>query len=273
MKKLCLLTAMFMVFANFTACSQKEETAKPASSPETTISSEKSEEFTLTIFAASSLTEALEEIAELYKKENPNITLSFNFDSSGKLQTQIENGAEADLFISAAQKQMNTLEEAKLIDISTREDLLENKVVLVVPESSTKGITSFEDCLTDKVSLMSIGNADVPVGQYTEEIFTYLGGWDTIQSKSSMGSSVKEVLSQVESGSVDCGIVYSTDAVTSTGVKSIATAPENSHKPVSYPIAVLENAEHSQGAIDFIEFLNSETASEVFTEIGFGIVD
>jgi molybdate transport system substrate-binding protein len=272
MKKLfALLLTAGLLLTNLAACSEKEETAKPTASPE--VSSTESAEVTLTIFAASSLTEALNEISELYKKEKPNVTLSFNFDSSGKLQTQIENGAEVDLFISAAQKQMNALEDAKLIDTSTREDLLVNKVVLVVPKDSTKDITSFEDCLTDKVSLMSIGNADVPVGQYTEEIFKYLGGWDTIQAKSSMGSSVKEVLSQVESGSVDCGIVYSTDAATSSGVKPVATAPEDSHKPVTYPVAILQGAENVQAAADFTEFLNSETASGVFTEIGFGIVD
>jgi len=229
------------------------------------------EPVTLNVFAAASLTEALNEIAELYKTTAPEVTLSFNFNSSGTLQTQIENGAEADLFLSAGQRQMNALAGA-YIDDATRKDLLVNSVVLIVPQGSTIGISSFEDCLTDKVSLMAIGNADVPVGQYSEEIFKFLNGWDIVSAKASLGSNVKEVLSQVESGSVDCGVVYSTDAATANGVTVVADAPAGSHQPVVYPAAVVKNSPNAEAAGAFLDYLSSPQAATVFEKIGFTVV-
>jgi molybdate transport system substrate-binding protein len=229
------------------------------------------EKFSLTIFAAASLTEALNEIAELYKVSVPEATLAFNFDSSGKLQTQIENGAEADLFFSAGQKQMDAIAES-YIDAATRKDLLVNKVVLIVPQNSTKGIASFEDCLGGKVSLLAIGNSSVPVGQYAEEVFRFLNGWDIISAKASLGTNVKEVLSQVESASVDAGVVYSTDAATAKNVKVAAQAPNGSHKPAVYPAAVLKKSTQAQAAKAFLDFLSSPEATVVFEKIGFEIV-
>ena len=226
---------------------------------------------TLNVFAAASLTEALNEIAELYKKEAPQVTLSFNFHSSGALQTQIENGAEADLFLSAGQRQMNAL-SGVYIDDATRKDLLVNSVVLIVPDGSTKGISSFQDCLTAKVSLMALGNSDVPVGQYSEEIFKFLNGWDVVRAKSSLGANVKEVLSQVETGSVDCGVVYSTDAATANGVTVVADAPSGSHQPVVYPAAVIKSSPNAQAAQAFLNYLSSPTAAAVFERIGFTVV-
>jgi len=205
----------------------------------------------------------------LYAKEAPNVKLVFNFDSSGKLQTQIENGAEADIFLSAAEKQMDALES--YIVSTSRKDLLLNKVVLIVPEGEDKGIASFDDIATDKVSLIALGNADVPVGQYSEEIFTTLGTWDAISKKASLGSNVKEVLSQVENGSVDCGIVYSTDAATSNGVTIIAEAPEGSHKAIVYPAAVLSASQSQEAAQAFLDYLNMPEAEKVFEKIGFEI--
>jgi molybdate transport system substrate-binding protein len=229
---------------------------------------------TLNVFAAASMTEALNEIAELYKVENPEVTLVFNFDSSGKLQTQIENGAEADLFLSAATKQMTALADGGFVDIATQKDLLVNKVVLIVPGDSAKGITSYEDVPTDKVSLIALGNADVPCGQYAEEIFRSLGSWDTIQSKISFGGNVKEILSQVESGSVDAGVVYSTDVATATGdVKIVADAPEGSHTPVVYPAAVLNESGNIEAAQGFLDYLSTSDAVEVFEKIGFTMAD
>jgi len=220
----------------------------------------------LTIFAAASLTEALNEIATLYK----GTTLTFNFESSGTLQKQIENGAEADLFISAGQKQMDAIAETH-INATTRKDLLVNQVVLIVPKNSKKNIKSFEDCLTDKVSLLAIGNSSVPVGQYAEEIFKYLNGWDKITAKASLGSNVKEVLSQVENASVDAGVVYATDAATAKNVKVAAKAPSGSMKPAVYPAAVLKNSKHAQEAKAFLNFLSSPKAVAVFKKIGFEI--
>jgi len=225
---------------------------------------------TLNVFAAASLTEALTEIGALYQKAQPGVTLSFNFHSSGALQTQIENGAEADLFISAGQRQMNALAGA-FIDDDTRKDLLVNSVVLIVPQGSTKGISSFEDCLTAKVSLMALGNADVPVGQYSEEIFKFLKGWDIVIKKASLGGNVKEVLSQVETGSVDCGVVYSTDAATAKNVTVVANAPEGSHQPVVYPAAVIKNSPNAQAAKVFLDYLSSPQAVTVFEKIGFTV--
>jgi len=221
----------------------------------------------LTIFAAASLTEALNEIATLYKAS----TLTFNFESSGTLQKQIENGAEADLFISAGQKQMDAIAET-YIDAATRKDLLVNKVVLIVPKNSKKNLKSFEDCLTDKVSLLAIGNSSVPVGQYAEEIFKSMNGWEKITAKASLGTNVKEVLSQVENASVDAGVVYATDAATAKNVKIVAWAPAKSHKPAIYPAAVLKNSKQAQEAKAFLDFLSSPKAVAVFKKIGFEMV-
>jgi molybdate transport system substrate-binding protein len=245
-------------------------TAPPAPSPSP--SPVAAQPATLNVFAAASLTEALNEIAARYKAKTPGVTLTFNFDSSGKLQNQIESGAEADLFLSAAQKQMDGLESGGLIDVETRKDLLENKVVLIVPQDGAKGIASFEDLLTDKVTLMALGNADVPVGQYSEEIFKSLGGWDIVAKKASLGTNVKEVLSQIESGSVDCGVVYASDAATAKGVKVAADAPEGSHQPVLYPAAMLKGSSNAKAAKAFLDYLSTPEAAAVFERIGFTVV-
>jgi len=227
---------------------------------------------TLNVFAAASLTEALTEIATLYKASAPAVTLAFNFDSSGKLQTQIENGAEADVFFSAGKKQMDAL-AACCVDAATRKDLLVNKIVLIVPKGSKAGIKSFQDCLTDKVKLIALGNSSVPVGQYSEEIFKNLNGWDKVSAKASLGTNVKEVLSQTESGSVDCGVVYATDAATSKGgITIVATAPEGSHAPAVYPIGVLKKTTNAEAAKAFVNFLSTPKAVAVFEKIGFNIV-
>jgi molybdate transport system substrate-binding protein len=200
----------------------------------------------LIVFAAASMTEAMNAIAELYKAVAPNVTVVYNFDSSGTLQTQIEEGAEADVFISAGQKQMNALDgplpptrtpRAGFVLQGTRFDLLTNTIVLIVPEGSDKGIASFEDVATDKVQLLAVGNSDVPVGQYAQDVFEYLGIWDQLNSdgKITFGSNVKEVLAQVESAAVDCGVVYVSDAATGTGITVVATRARGSHKPLTIP--------------------------------------
>ena len=233
----------------------------------------KQEPVTLNVFAAASLTESLNEIAALYKAKNPAVTLSFNFDSAGRLQTQIENGAEADLFISAGIKQMNALVDGGYIDTATRKNLLTNKIVLIVPSDSKKGITSFNDVSTDKVSLFALGNASTPAYQYAEEIFKSLGIWDAIQPKVSFGSNIKEVLSQVESKSVDAGLVFSTDVATAKGDVIIVTgAPEGSHSPVVYPAAVLKGIENSNTAKAFLDYLSKAEAVAVFEKIGFSMI-
>jgi molybdate transport system substrate-binding protein len=257
MKKLFIIISCIALLAGLGGC--KKERVSSASQPAE-----------LTIFAAASLTEALTEISELYIAANPGTKINFNFDSSGKLQTQIENGAEADLFISAGVRQMDAI--PGYIDAATRKDLLVNNVVLIVPKGSTKGISSFEDCLTSKVSLIALGNESVPVGQYSQEIFEYLKGWNTVVAKASLGSNVKEVLSQVESASVDCGVVYSTDAATAKGVQVVASSPAGSHSPVIYPAAVLKGSVEPEAAKAFLDYLSSPGAVAVFEKIGFGVI-
>ena len=225
----------------------------------------------LFVSAAASLTDVLAEISEGYKAVAPNVTLTFNFDSSGTLQTQIEEGAPADIFFSAAQKQMTALKDKGLTVDDTIKNMLLNKVVLIVPANSDKGIASFEDVTTDKVKLIAVGEASVPVGQYTEEIYTTLGTWDAVKSKANFGANVRAVLAWVETGDVDCGIVYATDAATTDLVKVVAEAPEGTHKPVVYPAAVLKNARHPNEAKAFIDYLSGPEATAAFEAAGFSI--
>ncbi len=269
-KMLTVLLTLTLALAVTPVLAETAQTAQPAQTE-------------LIVFGAASMTEALTQISELYEAAHPEIKLVFNFDSSGTLQTQIEEGAEADIFVSAGQKQMNALDATASADANpdkqdfvlsdTRFDLLTNTVVLIVPEGSDRGITSFEDVATDKVSLVALGNSDVPVGQYAQDVFTYLGVWDQLNSegKITFGTNVKEVLSQVESGAVDCGVVYISDAVTGTGITVVAAAPEGSHKPVNYPAAVLKGTKHEAEARAFLEYLKGEECAKVFTDIGFQV--
>ena len=237
------------------------QTAEPDAEP--------AEDIELHISAAASLTDVIDELIAEYKELAPNVTLVPTYDSSGTLQTQIEEGAPADVFISAAQKQMDSLEQQELIDTASRLDLLLNKVVLIVPKDSESDIASFEDVATDKVSMVAIGNDTVPVGQYTQEIYTSLGLWDEVSAKANLGENVRAVLSWVESGDVDCGIVYATDAASTENVTVICEAPEDSHLPVIYPAAVLAGSENSEAAGDFLDFLSSDTAVAAFEKAGF----
>ena len=250
---------------------------------ETTSAAPEGEAVELNIFAAASMTETLTEIADLYKEVAPNVTLVYTFDSSGTLKDQIEMGADCDIFLSAAQKQMNQLDASNtaentdgldFVDTDTRMDLLENKVVLVVPEGNPAGVTSFEDVGTDKVSLIALGNSDVPVGQYAQEIFTTLGLWEDLNAsqKITFGTNVKEVTSQVEEGAVDCGVVYATDAY-SAELTVAAEAPEGSCQPAVYPVAVLKNSAHPEEAKAFLDYLTSEEASQVFASVGFSVLN
>lgn len=223
----------------------------------------------LYISAAASLTDVLTEIAGYYKEVAPNVTLTFSFDSSGTLQTQIEEGAPSDLFISAAQKQMNALEEKGLILPESRINLLENKVVLIVPAGSDIGIDSFADVAGNKVSMVAIGDESVPVGQYTQTIYENLGLWEQVRAKATLGENVRAVLAWVESGDVDCGIVYATDAATTEGVTMICEAPEGTCDQVIYPAAVLASTKYQDEARAFLDYLRSDTAVTAFEAAGF----
>ena len=230
----------------------------------------------LNVFAAASMTESLEDLKEVFEEENPGINLVFNFDSSGTLKTQIAEGAACDVFISAAKKQMDELDPNRAskasditIDPNTRFDLLENEVVLAVKEDSNKDIRSFDDIKKDVVETIALGNADVPVGQYSESLLKNMGIWEMIQDKISFGSNVKEVTSWVTEGAVDCGIIYSTDAK-AAGLKIVDTAdPDMLDKKVIYPAALIENSPNREASEKFLEFLKTDRAMEVFAKYGF----
>lgn len=232
----------------------------------------------LVVFAAASLKETLTTLGESYMKQNPNIRLTFNFDSSGTLKTQIEEGAACDIFLSAGQKQMNALDKAKegsdFVLEDTRFDILENKVVLAVPEGNPAGLAGFDDLskrLNEGGIMLALGNSDVPVGQYTLKIFAYYGLDEAaMQAKEVLTycSNVKEVTTQVSEAVVDCGIIYQTDAF-SAGLTVLDTATAEMCGQVIYPAAVLNVTEHEAEAKAFLEFLTGDEADAEFEKVGF----
>lgn len=255
------------------ASASSEAVASSAASSAAASSEASGESVQLTVFAAASLTETLNEIAEQYKTVAPNVELVFNFDSSGTLKTQIEEGADCDLFLSAAQKQMNALQDEDLINTNTRVDLLENKVVLAVPEGNPADIQSFEDIGTDRCKRIALGNEDVPVGSYSVEILTNLGILDELESgnKITYGSNVKEVTTQVKEAAADCGIVYATDAF-SAGLETVDQATAEECGPVIYPAALTASTEHADEAQAFLDYLTTDDAAAIFESVGFAMV-
>ena len=242
------------------------------------ISESKSE---IIVFAASSMTETLNQIKPMYESKNPNVKITYNFDSSGTLLKQILAGADCDVFISAAQKQMNQLDISKnekdnpdkndYVLNGTRINLLENKVALSVPDGNPKDIKDFNDLKTDKLSLLAIGNSDVPVGSYTLEILNYIGKPAEEfekESKITYGSNVKEVTSQVKQGTVDAGIIYATDAK-SASLQVVDLATKDMCKQVIYPAAVLKNTKNELEAKKYLDYLKSDEAMKVFESVGF----
>ncbi|WP_297248486.1 molybdate ABC transporter substrate-binding protein [uncultured Brachyspira sp.] len=222
------------------------------------------------VLAAASLTDVLTELANNYKTGT---TVTFSFASSGALQTQIEAGSPADIFFSAAQKQMDALQEKDLIDTDTRKDLLENKVVLISPTNSTLNIKSFTDMTNANVSKIGLGEPkSVPVGQYSEEILSNLSILDTVKQKAVYGSDVRNVLSWVRTGEVDCGIVYATDAQIANDINIIAEAPEGTHKKVIYPIAIVKSSANKEEAKKFIDYISNDKAAEAFKNYGFTVI-
>ena len=278
-KLLSLLLALALVFS-LAACSSKTDDI----TTDDTQGDANAESVDLVVFAAASMTETLTQIAEMYKKVAPNVNITYNFDSSGKLLTQISEGADCDLFISAAPQQMNAMDGSliddkdknpdglDLIVTDSRIDLLENKVTLAVPEGNPKGIESFDqlaELLKSGDIMLAIGNSDVPVGQYTLKIFNYYGIDETaVANKLTYGNNVKEVASQVSEGAVDCGIIYATDAF-SGGLTVVDTAMPEMCGQVIYPAAVLKNSQHAEQAEDFLTYLQSDAADAVFEAVGF----
>lgn len=231
---------------------------------------EKEEPVELLIAAAASLEYSYEdELIPMFEEENPGITVKGTYDSSGKLQTQIEEGIEADVFMSAATKQMNALVEESLVDKDSVVNLLENKIVLITSVDSGLELSDFTDIT--KAETIAIGDpASVPVGQYSEEALTNLGLWEEVSAKASFGTNVTEVLNWVAEGSADAGIVYATDAATTDKVKVVAEAPaESLAEPAIYPVGVVTASANKEAAQKFVEFLQSEEAIKVFEEYGF----
>ena len=277
------------------AAADETEAADTASEEETTEAEEPAEETADTaenvevvVFAAASMTETLTEISEMYKEVAPNVTLTFNFDSSGTLKTEIQEGAACDLFISAGQTQMNQLdinadpevntEGLDFVDEDSRVDILENRVTLCVTPDNEAGLESFDDmaaALQDGSILMAMGNSDVPVGQYTQRILEYYGLNEEELAASgviSYGSNVKEVATQIAEGSVDCGVIYCTDAY-SEGLNIVDYATEDMCGQVIYPAAVLKTAAHPEEAQAFLDYLQTDECMAVFEEVGFSGVE
>ena len=224
----------------------------------------------LTISAAVSLKDALTEIQANYQKKSPNVKLIYNLGASGSLQKQIEQGAPADIFISAAPGQMNELEKKNLVNKATRKNLVENKLVLIVPQDSKLGLTKFEDLTKPEVKQISVGEpAVVPAGQYAQQVLTKLNVWDQAKAKAVLAKDVRTVLTYVETGNVDAGIVYKTDAASSSKVKIAAIAPEGSHQPIIYPAAVLSGAKNSKAAEEFLAYMAGPEGKKVFEKYGF----
>ena len=273
--------------AALTACGGAASSTAASVASSAAASSQAAQSVELIVFAAASLTETLTAIGETYSAENPGVTFRFNFDSSGTLKTQIQEGADCDLFISAGQKQMDQLDIMALADVNkdrldfvdsdTRVDLLENKVVLCVPEGSDKGIDSF-DALAEHLKaqdiLFCMGNSDVPVGQYTQKILAYYDLDEEALAAAGVityGSNVKEVTTQITEASVDAGVVYCTDAF-SAGLPPVDEATKEMCGQVIYPAAVLKAAPNAEAAKEFLAYLQTDRAATVFEGVGFSAV-
>ena len=292
-KIFALLLALVMMFSLLVGCgstktdnqnvSNGAETDNTVNTPETPNEPE-AEPVELIVFAAASMTETLTELGNKYMEENKNVTIVFNFDSSGTLKTQIQEGADCDVFISAGQKQMNQLDINASAEVNTdgldfvlagtRFNILENKVALAVPDGNPKGIKSYDDLiagLKDGSVMLAMGNSDVPVGQYTQKILKYYElSEEELAAKGviTYGSNVKEVTTQVSEATVDCGIIYQTDAF-SAGLTVVDTATAEMCGQVIYPAAVLNITKNEEAAKAFLEYLTGDAADAVFEKVGF----
>ena len=223
----------------------------------------------VTVSAAISLKDALDEISHLYSSEHPSAEVHFNLGGSGTLQRQIEQGAPVDIFISASPKEMDSLQSQGLLLPDTRKNLARNSVVLIVPAGSTN-ISGFQDLTKAVVKTVAVGEPQtVPAGKYAQEVLTHFGIYDQLKPKLVLAKDVRQVLTYVETENADAGIVYATDAKISKKVTVVATAPENSHSPVVYPAALIKRSKNPAGAKMLLEFLGGEKARAVFQKYGF----
>lgn len=236
------------------------------------LASRDSSSVSLTISVASSLQNAIKDIGDLYNKQMPNVKLTYNFGSSGSLRHQIEQGAPVDVYISAAEEYMDILQAKNLLLNNTRHNLLKNELVLITAEDNPD-IEDFSQLKSDFVSKIALGNPDsVPAGKYAKEVLDSFELSQFLESKFIFAKDVRQVLAYVETGNVEAGIVYSTDAQVSQQVKIIATAPTNSHAPIIYPVAIAKESKHPKIAQDFIEFLLSNETQNIFSDYGFTTV-
>jgi molybdate transport system substrate-binding protein len=223
----------------------------------------------LTVSAAISLKDALDKVAQLYRTERPDTVIHFNLGASGTLQRQIEQGAPVDIFISASEDQMDSLESKGLLLAGTRRNLLRNAIVLIVPKGKT-GIASFQDLARPEVKVIAIGEPQtVPAGKYAQEVLTHFHLYEQLKPKFVLGNDVRQVLTYVSTDNADAGIVYATDAKTTDEVTVVATAPEDSHLPVIYPVAILKSSKEAGAAKRFLDFLAGTKVQEVFGKYGF----
>ena len=283
MKKLTAIMLLAAMTTGLMACGDTKTEQKTADATVQTESTQKVEEIeaaeenteiegTVMLAAAASLEKSFtEQLIPMFEAQYPNVKIEGTYDSSGKLQSQIEAGADVDIFFSAALKQMQALQEEGYIDADASVDLLENKIVLIVPKGSEEGYTSFEDIVN--ADMAAIGDPEsVPAGQYGKEALENLGLWSEVENKLSLGTNVTEVLNWVAEQSADAGIVYATDAASIPDkVTVIAAAPEGSVSKVIYPVAELKDTANKEAADAFMEFLQSADALKVFEEAGFTI--
>ena len=257
MKKIIVGILCLAVLVSLVGCGTKKEEKKESSKNE------------LTILAAASLSDVCDELKTIYEKDN-DIKLNFSYGSSGALQTQIEEGAKADVFFSASVDQMNTLSTKKLIDKKTVKNLLENKVVLIANKDSKNDVKSFEDLASDNVKMVGMGDPEsVPAGKYAKEVFESLKIWDKVKKKANFGTDVRNVLNWVEANEVDCGVVYETDAKISDKVKILSTAKKGLCDDIIYPVGMLKNSQNKTDAKKLIDFFGSDEAMKVFKKYGF----
>lgn len=267
-----LLCFSLVVWA--TGCASKSTATKETETKEATANKTEVKESTLNVFIAASLSNSMNEIQQEYKKQHPEVTLLLNADSAGKLQTQIEEGAECDIFMSAAMKQMDKLKEEGFIEQGTDVKLLKNQVVLIKAKGAETKVTGFEN-IADAKNL-ALAAEDVPVGAYAREIFKNLGILDKVMAMEiNEGATVTAVLTAVNEKSNEVGVVYATDAASMPdSVEIIATAPEGSLKtPVIYPAGLVKNkeadAEQTEAAKAFLKYLQSDEATAIFEKYGY----
>ncbi len=248
-----LLLLLFLPF--LAGCQQQEE--------------DQGATITITVSAAASLSDVLQELKTLFEENHPNIQITYNFGSSGALQQQILQGAPVDLFFSAAEDKMTELIEMGQVDPANRVDLIGNEIVLVIPQTSSQNIRSFQD-LKEQARVVSIGTPEsVPAGKYAKEMLEHIGVWNELEDKMVYAKDVRQVLMYVETGNVDAGIVYKTDAISSSKVQVVMSAEEGTHAPILYPLGIINDRPHDQEVALFYQFLQTDQAKTVFEKFGF----